>query len=592
MMTSWWPIPYRHKRLRSINKNACFIFLTNPAQKNNKPAAMYSWNLENERIEAENYLRLRRSDFTATYMQVANLQYIISQQPHIVGPDTISALCSVLECSKHDSQRQVFFLFKKAADALADIVRRVSEQNTAKAARYALSDILASHKGHRFRAVAEAMGALPLSINGPDPDNFIIPEPEIKPIHEIASIADQRALQTANWMGRSAVIKDEKNPGQLIVIKFARQGQKLSELATETFWVQYLAKIDLPEPFKFKIPRSASLLGNTVYRIRSCNISAPADAGIDSHGHAIVYKTEQDYFCYPNHPVDDKMINKSECRKILARNAGTLGYLASMGIIHTAPIPLFHNRVQRHRRNDQGLYEWKRAGRLDQWLASCRFPNISRSGIRDFEHFMLHDGPARKLYEHLGTHVLSLVLVAGSYCRNHDEKKTGIDETGHPVDARDLFDRGWLARVLVDIFKNYYQGFTHMAFDARLPFDPDFLSTRLIEEMGVDKHMEEILRIAEQQAMSEEDFKEFLAQRGMARQDISKAKKGRQDIHILTGPHLGGFNQAISVPELIEYTAALSALCIMDSYWKQKFQPEPSEFNAAFLHTGHTRACV
>jgi hypothetical protein len=205
---------------------------------------------------------------------------------------------------------------------------------------------------------------------------------------------------------------------------------------------------------------------------------------------------------------------------------------------------------------------------------------------------MLHDGPARKLYEHLGTHVLSLVLVAGSYCRNHDEKKTGIDENGHPVDARDLFDRGWLARVLVDIFKNYYQGFTHMAFDARLPFDPDFLSTRLIEEMGVDKHMEEILRIAEQQAMSEEDFKEFLAQRGMDRQEISKAKKGRQDIHILTGPHLGGFNQAISVPELIEYTAALSALCIMDSYWKQKFQPEPSEFNAAFLHTGHTRACV
>lgn len=35
---------------------------------------MYSWNFENERIEAENYLRLRRGDFTATYMQVANLQ--------------------------------------------------------------------------------------------------------------------------------------------------------------------------------------------------------------------------------------------------------------------------------------------------------------------------------------------------------------------------------------------------------------------------------------------------------------------------------------------------------------------------------------
>ena len=44
------------------------------------------------------------------------------------------------------------------------------------------------------------------------------------------------------------------------------------------------------------------------------------------------------------------------------------------------PIPLFHNRTQRLRRDDQGRYQWFRAGRLDQWLDSCAFPNLGLSG--------------------------------------------------------------------------------------------------------------------------------------------------------------------------------------------------------------------
>jgi hypothetical protein len=38
--------------------------------------------------------------------------------------------------------------------------------------------------------------------------------------------------------------------------------------------------------------------------------------------------------------------------------------------------------------------------------------------------------------------------------------------------------------------------------------------------------------------------------------------KDAADIPLTTGPHLGGFNQQISLPELIEFVAAASAAVI------------------------------
>ncbi|MCF8026487.1 MAG: hypothetical protein K9K82_13500, partial [Desulfobacteraceae bacterium] len=87
---------------------------------------MYAWNLEKERAAAESYLLHRQTDFTTTYMEVSNLQYIIAQQPEIVKPATADALCCVLGSTAHIQQRQVFFLFKKAADALADMLRQAT----------------------------------------------------------------------------------------------------------------------------------------------------------------------------------------------------------------------------------------------------------------------------------------------------------------------------------------------------------------------------------------------------------------------------------------------------------------------------------
>ncbi|MFP4573713.1 MAG: SidJ-related pseudokinase [Desulfobacterales bacterium] len=534
---------------------------------------MYTWNLKQERREAENYLLHRQTDFTATYMQVSNLQFIVAKQPETIKPETVSALKSVLFSTTHNSQRQVFFLFKKAADALAAIVRYPTPDKTAAQAGKALAEALSGLSGHSFRAAAEAMGGVPLELQGSGNQGFNSSVFRIRPVKDLATITGTSFPAKMRWKGRSLVIDLDEEPERVLVLKFARPGQSVSDLASEAGWMKYLSGRRLFEKQIFEIPEPQGIKDTIVYRVSASAVNFPKTPDIDPKHHAVAFMTSSDYFAYPNHPKNGKMISKSKCRKILGQSARLLGNLSALGIIHTAPIPLFHNRVQRHRRQDRGLYQWRRGGRLDRWLDSCRHPNISAGGIRDFEHFITFDGPARTLYEYIGTHVLSLILVAGSYCRNHDETRAGMDDCGNPVDARDLFDHDWLKNVLADVFTNYYEGFTGARHSGNPPRDLNLLATRLIEEMGVDRHMEEILRTAEQENMSDKEFRNFLEQRGFGRKTISGLKKGENDISILTGPHLGGFNQRISVPELIEYAAALSALCIMDRYCKQRFIP-------------------
>ena len=528
---------------------------------------MYTWNLEGERLEAETYLSGRRADFTATYMKVANLQFIIEQQPDIIQPRTVAALGRVLEGTEHKTQRQVFFLFKKAAEGLTAIICRAISDGLADQARNTLTNILCTHTGPAFRAAAEAMGALPLEISAPAMDSSRPTDPTVHSIHDLSEILGDVSPSTMEWMGRNLVMTLPANPEKRLVLKFARPGQPLTDLALETRWMEFFAELELPPEYRFDIPEPAAARQHpVVYQIHPSALDMPPSLDIDPKRLSIGFIVPPTYFRYPNHPSGGPMPEKAACRSILCKNARTLGRLASLGIIHTAPIPLFHNRVQRHRRADHGLYEWRRGGRLDQWLASCRYPNIGDSGIRDFEHFIAFDGPARRLYDHIGSHVFSLLLIAGSYFRNLDESRIGLDENGAPIDVRAIFDGKWLIRVLSGVFDNYYEGFTGFCYESPYPCDLEHLSRRLIAEMGVDRHMEEVLRVAEQNAMTDDEFHAFLAERGFTKKEIAETKKGQADIAILTGPHLGGFNQRISLPELTEYTAALSALCIMDRY--------------------------
>ncbi|MFO7839999.1 MAG: SidJ-related pseudokinase [Desulfosalsimonadaceae bacterium] len=529
---------------------------------------MYTWNLEKERLDAEAYLCGRRCDFTATYMQVANLQFIIARQPEIVRTSTASALIRVLEGKEHAGQRQVFFLLKKAGEALADLICRAPDKKAGEQARNGLVRILCTRTGPAFRAAAEAMGSLPLrlQVRAPAPaDNT----PQVVSVPKLEKTLGS-SLGRARWIGRNLVLEIVEEPGRLLVFKFARPGQDPSELAAEIRWMQHISILGLAEKDRFAVPEPLWKDAPVILRILDPRLEIPRSQAIAQDRLAIGFRVHRGYFAYPNDCTNGKMPGKRAFRVILGRTARLFGRLASLGIIHTAPIPLFHNRVQRHRRNDGGLYEWRRGGRLDQWLASCCYPNISRSGIRDFEHFMAFSGTPARLYEHIGAQVLSLVLLAGSYCRNREKHRMGFDEKGRPVDARELFDRKWLTGVLAELFSSYYQGFTGISDKAPCPLDLDHTSGRLIEEMGVDRHMEEFLRVAEQEAMSAAEFHDFLVSRGFSTEAAGRTEKGKEDIRILTGPHLGGFNQRISVPELTEYTAALSALCIMDRYWLEK----------------------
>ena len=541
---------------------------------------MYSWNLEKERLDAELYLTEKRTDFVTTYMTVSNLQFIISQNPEILNKKTATALLHVLEGDEHASQRQVYFLYKKAADALGAILETTADLELAEHTKNTLIHILHTKKEKPFRAAAEALGTVPLDIKGPRMKKNQEPE---KNLLSIPTVSWQFLLQTSGfpenqsleWKGRNILVRS-KNQQRVLVIKLARPGEDLKMLSSEGMWMDFLIEnqsdfIGFDE--QFHIPRPISISNNYLFRLKNLPIEQSENTGIDPPYTAIGFITLPEYYCYPNEHSQGRPLPKDTFYEIITRNSRLLGRLAALGILHTAPIPLFHNRVQSERRNDNGLYEWPRGGRLDRWLNSCRFPNIGKTGIRDFEHFISFNGSSRKLYEFIGTHVFSLVLIAGSYFRNIDDCKMGYDDKGNPMDTRDLFDKPLFNKTIKQIFTNYYKGFTGETFAGTFPVDLDQFITRLIDEMGVDRHMEEILRIAEQKTMSEANFFDFLSDRGFPAEQIRRMEKGKEDITILTGPHLGGFNQQISIPELIEFTAAAAALCISDRYCQVKLRP-------------------
>jgi hypothetical protein len=281
---------------------------------------------------------------------------------------------------------------------------------------------------------------------------------------------------------------------------------------------------------------------------------------------AIGFTVHPDYFVYPNPLPDEDIIDRNNFMEVMNRNAFLLGKLASMGMVHTAPVPLFHNRLQRHRRCDGGYYEWPRAGRLDRWLMSCRYPNLGKSGIRDFEHLEAISGASSRFYRFVGNHLISIILIGASYFRNHDPDRTGFTEKGLPVDVRHLFCADLMQKLIEDSFNAYYEGFTGRKNGDRLPVDFDNFVLRLIDEFGVDRYMEEIFRVADQQDMSDVEFNEFLLERGVSRNTVEGLSRGLEDITIFTGPHLGGFNQRISLPELIHFTETAAAYCICDRY--------------------------
>jgi hypothetical protein len=154
----------------------------------------------------------------------------------------------------------------------------------------------------------------------------------------------------------------------------------------------------------------------------------------------------------------------------------------------------------------------------------------------------------------------------GSFFRNKAPEKKGFDRDGKPLDLRTLFDKALFIEMFTEVVQHYYHGVTGLLLKNLPKFLNESLIDSLIENMGIDHHMEEILRIQDQINMSDNDFERFLLARGYERSFVKTIHKDEKDIILNTGPHLGGFNQSISVPELIEFLFCLSSLCVSDRF--------------------------
>jgi hypothetical protein len=524
-----------------------------------------------QKARSESILLKGEYDFSAKYLALCELHDLCRSDTGIIDAHTTTALETVLKDDTIARQTQAFFFFKETADILCTIGRICLGTAMADHAFEVLRHALTHATGQTHRAVTAALGSLPLSVRGDGPAAEPLGALSRVDFQQVVAHRGLAPIHAPRFRGRSLIAKLEE-PGKILVIKLARSNDTALSLESEALWMDHVAERCQVLPVRFDIPRPVRVAGGHVFRIRDFPVDPPHGIRLHPKHYAIGFTAHEQYFSYLNKPGTGGVCSDGEFQDILFRNARLLGSLTSLGLVHSAPIPLFHNRIQMHRRGDQGVYEWTRAGRLDQWLSSCDFPNLGPTGVRDFEHFVAVDGQNRPLYPHIGTHLLSLLLITGSYFRNKDRNRMGWDGEGRPVDVRELFQPKRLGQFIEGIFLNYYEGFVGTSPKMNLPFDLSRLTFRMIEEMGVDRHMAEILRVQDQIEMSHDAFCRFLREKGFSGPEMEGLRKGDRDITILSGPHLGGFNEGTSLPELTEAVGAMSALCIAGRYCEENLK--------------------
>ncbi len=527
--------------------------------------------LKEQLRESEKIIIQQINNFQTLYMAISNLNSIISKNPENVTFETIKTLEAVLQTDNHLKQSKSFFLYRETAITIVTIIKNSSNKKLIDKCLSVLKNSIKISSKNRLRAIAEATGTLPLKIYPKRISPFNITIIPSIPFNEILAKQNIKTCAKHKWLGRSLVSNIDNN--KILVLKMAKQDDNLSELNMENGFMNYILK-EFSTNLRFKIPVPLKFSDHFLFSVNDLPTSLPDKLCLHKNNICISFIADRDYFIYPNEETDDFFIDETIFQEMILRNSSLLGELSGEGMVHTAPVPLFHNRVQQNRREDGGIYDWAKGGRLDKWLESCRFPNFGKSGIRDFEHFELYSGNSLKLYKHIGSHILSLILVTGSFFRNIGKNnsnktligKSGFDDNGVVIDAKELFDKTLLEFSLESILINYYKSFTGKKELDNFPFNFEELSKTIIDEMGEDKHMEEILRIVDQKKMSENEFNHFLLEKGFDQQISTQLNKGEKDIATPTGPHLGGFNQKISIPCLTDLLAKISALCIADKF--------------------------
>ncbi len=499
--------------------------------------------------------------FSGAYLAVQFLVSQIKVSSQAATRQTAAALLKLIQSDKFVKKRQSFFLYKAAACALMQVSKDTFHP-LAGFCIFELQVLLVNSRGSKHRAISEALGTLPLNISGPDICTSKDKASSTISFHCLLNHYEDVDLTSFHWQGRTLTFNVKHN--KMGCIKFAKSKQNEEELLNETQWFLHLKNKPPCKKSVFKIPTPVLIENNILLTLTNLPDFITSKIEIWNRYTAIAYIVEKEYFLYPNDPGLFRNHDTS-ILEVFKRNAWLLGCLASKGIIHTALIPLFHNRIQQARRNDGGLYLWEHGGRLDQWLESARYPNFAVSGLRDFEH-LISIKTTKRLHHFIGEHLLGFVLVAGSFFRNKAPERKGFDAQGQPFDTRSLFDRKLFSNLIKHASVAYYEAMTGKRLKKIESVYKKRLIDNLIENMGSDHHMEEILRARDQCNMSDSEFDDFLISRGLSRSRLKGIKKGQKDIVLETGPHLGGFNQPISVPELMDFLFCLSSLCISDRY--------------------------
>jgi len=499
---------------------------------------------------AENIERLFSAsrDYNALFLAAGSLEDACEENPESLSATGVRLILECLADNRFENRHTAYFFYGRLALILTRTAEKLGPQHPiSRMALEGMSALCAVAAGNRHMALCTASRRLAPRRTAVAP-SWATPRPTPRPCTELLKAAGVPTRTPPRPTGRSLVYEHE---GKALVIKCSRPGDDPSGLSSEWHWMHTLATT-LPPGSHVPTP-----VGPPLMRITGLPVGAASDT-------AIAFLTTPAYFTYPNEP--QSPMETDQATGVLGRAAYLFGHLAARGILHTAPVPLFHNRIQTDRRDDDGVYLWQKGGRLDRWLASCRYPNFGLSGLRDFEHMRTApDMTCGDYYRIMGDQILSLLLVAGSHFRSLGGA-SALSPNPQQTDHSALFNPEKLTAMLTALMNGYYRGYTGGR--ANVPHNSDLgtLARRMIEEMGHDTHMEEILRARDQQEMGETAFMRFLIDRGYSEEMVMTMPRGATDIVLFTGPHLGRFNGKISCPELIRFTATLASITMTDGF--------------------------
>ena len=486
--------------------------------------------------------------YNALFMAAGALEGACEENPECLTERGVQLLLGTLADDQFTTRRTALFFYRRFAQILTRTAQKLEATHPiAILAIKGIVSLIAESSGDRHLAICSACAPFTPQQTVTPPRPFT-DHPTPFTCNALLREAGFPEQLIATPCGRS--LRYAHN-GRILVIKCARPSENPVDLAREWQWMETLNN-GFPQRGHIPTPIGAPLMD-----IQGLPQGAASTVGI-------AFLTTPGYFDYPNEPLAP--MTTPRAKKVIGQGATLFGDLASQGVFHTAPVPLFHNRVQVDRRDDDGVYLWQKGGRLDRWLASCRYPNFGLSGLRDFEHLATaNETKTGEIYRILGNQIFSLLLVAGSHFRSL-AGPGGLPPHTPGKDRRSLFDCGELEGIIEAISDGYYRGYTGRsnAFPCR---DKNaLLARRMIQEMGTNLYMDELLRVRDQAEMNDDDFYQFLMERGYSERQAHSTPRASSDITLLTGPHLGHFNGKISCPELIEFTATLASITMADGF--------------------------